>query len=197
MNTSSSSTQADRAQELSLSPLAAVEQQPVARRGARSWPEGSGGRSAAEPAVSDEEDVRGPSVERDKAGRKMRPSSTSGHPHRVGGAGAACRWGEPGLKIWKPSALLVQRDVGSGRRRPRRPRGSARAACARSARRFGPESCTIAIFAPPAVDHPGLRKSALECRPRSMFPCTAATGGPSSCRAFRNLFRGYCRRHEE
>ena len=57
--------------------------------------------------------------------------------------------GEPGLKIWKPSAPPRAAAGASGRRRRRRRPGSARA-CARAARPPGPASWTIAIRAPPA-----------------------------------------------
>ena len=190
--------QADRAQELALGALAAVEQQPVAAAAdeRRGQPALRRGRRAG---GSEEQDVQihGPILTRARSARQSsrmssndtRPPSTLARPIVCPGARRRSV-GLPGLKIWKPPRPPRGAAGASARtRRRRRGRRSAGAA-ARGGRRAGRRrgASPRAPRPPPPPAPPAAARAA---RRVSTLPWTAATGGPiaSSSRSVSRVFR--------
>ena len=177
--------QPDRAQQLLLGALAAVEQDPVAARAQqdRGQPAArgrhrAGGAGEEEREVHGRPDPRRASVERDQLERDAAVARPSRCP--IVWRGARRRSvGEPGLKIAKPSPRPRAAAGASARRRPRRRPGSG-GASAPAGPPAGPASWIIAIRAPPAstIRTSGSRACSSA---ESTLPRTACTGGPSAC----------------
>ena len=185
--------QADRAQELALGALAAVEQQPVAAA-----PDERGGQAAARrgrgAGGADEDHVEVHGAAGYGQGQSSAISSNDTRPSSTRARPIVCRgWrrrsvGLPGLKIWKPSRLLVERDVRVAEDHRVARRGSAPAS-ARAAPRLGPASCTIAIRAPAAVHGRARAAAAGAAGAASTLPCTPTTGGPIASSSSQHLDR--------
>ncbi len=187
--------QPDRADELALGALAAVEQQPLAaaphERGGQPAPRGRRGRGGA---GEEHVEVHGAPIlataRRSALDASSSPTSSKDRCRRRPARGPSCararggaRWGCPGLKIWKPLSSSCSGQVRVAEDDGVRSRGSARGAgrgARRRARRRGPSRSAR----PP---HSTMR-SAGSCRrssSSSTLPCTASTGGPISSRSAR------------
>ena len=172
--------QPDRAQQLLLGALAAVEQDPLAaaRSSSAGRPRRAVGTDPAVPAKKSERSMRlGPapgSAQLDEL-EAIRPSSTVARPI-VWRGWRRLSVGEPGLKIAKPSARSSSgmcewpktTASASGKRRRIRARRPA----------AGPASWSIAIRTPPRATG-ALRQHVPEHR-IVRLPNTAWTGGPSA-----------------
>src|SRR3954454_18582642 len=166
--------EADRAQELALGALAAVEQELLAAatdQGGREAAPGCGRRAGG--AEEDDVEVHQLTFRWRKL---MRPPAVSAIPIVCFG------WrrrsvGLPGLKIWNPSGACSCRGMCEW------PKTTACASGKRSLRRssrrvLGPASWSMAMRAPSGVLTSSASGRVALRSGESTFPCTAFTGGP-------------------